>query len=377
MARLHLEDQMPASRYFRQILVSCFTLFALFTTSTAADESCRIAFDLGSSGIRAGASNSALTTRAEIDYLGPQWAGRGLEETVVPTIAALRDLPEQGGFAPACVRVGGGFSAWRLALQQNPDELAATLARLQAASGVAVLVIPQLQEGAYGYFGARQLLGEQLKTSHILDIGGGSLQVAGERTSYGAALGQKIWHRHLCQQIRDAESSSCNLQPMSREQLAAARSLLQEKLKALGAALPEPVTMTAISRPVSRGVLPAVSRLAGDASPPNSLRRTALSAAIDRLAGLSADQTAALVGSSPSYISYLLSDLLLVEGLLLATAGDVLQVAELDLSNLPGLLADQRAFEWAARYGCYLERLPGLGIETYASDPATCPRPND
>lgn len=368
---------MPASPYFRQILASFFTLFALFATSTAADESCRIAFDMGSSGIRAGASNSALTTRAEIDYLAPQWAGRGLEETVAPTIAALRDLPEQGGFASTCVRVGGGFSAWRLALQQNPDELARTLARLQAASGVAVLVIPQLQEGAYGYVGAGQLLGDQLTTSHIVDIGGGSLQVAGERTSFGAALGQKIWHRYLCQEIRHAESSPCDLQPMRREQLAAARSLVQEKLKALGAALPEPVTMTAISRPVSRGVLPAVSRLAGDASPPNSLHRAALSAAIDRLAGLSADETAALVGSSPSYISYLLSDLLLVEGLLLATAGDVLQVAELDLSNLPGLLADQRAFAWAVHYGCYLERLPVLGIETYASDPATCPRPND
>ena len=44
-----------------------------------------------------------------------------------------------------------------------------TNARIHAASAVAVLVIPQLQEGAYGYTGARQLLGDRLTTSHVLD----------------------------------------------------------------------------------------------------------------------------------------------------------------------------------------------------------------
>ncbi len=190
-------------------------LFALLAVSASADESCRIAFDMGSSGVRAGASGSDTTIRTEIDYLGPLWAGRGLEETVAPTIAALRELPEKGSFSPGCKRVGGGFSAWRLALQQNGEQLATTLAGIRAASGTAVLVIPQVQEGAYGYFGARQLLGERLGTTHVLDIGGGSLQVAGEKTSYGEALGQKIWHRHLCQEIRNSESSPCTLQPMT------------------------------------------------------------------------------------------------------------------------------------------------------------------
>ena len=66
---------------------------------------------MGSSGIRAGASGSAVTTQTGIEYLDPLWAGRGLEETVAPTIAALNDLPREAGFPADCARVGGGFSA--------------------------------------------------------------------------------------------------------------------------------------------------------------------------------------------------------------------------------------------------------------------------
>ena len=94
-----------------------------------ADEPCRVAFDMGSSGIRAGYSGSAVTTRAGIDYLAPLWAGHGLEPVVLPTIRALRHLPEEGRFPEDCARVGGGFSAWRLALQQDPGALVAILAQ--------------------------------------------------------------------------------------------------------------------------------------------------------------------------------------------------------------------------------------------------------
>ncbi|HXE38795.1 MAG TPA: hypothetical protein VN639_09980 [Azonexus sp.] len=348
-------------------------LFALLATVAGADESCRIAFDMGSSGIRAGASGSATTTQSDIDFLGPLWAGRGLEETVAPTIAALRELPEKAGFPSACPRVGGGFSAWRLAAQQDPGALAATLARIQAASGTAVLVIPQVQEGAYGYFGAQRLLGERLTTSHVLDIGGGSLQVAGARTSYGEALGQKIWHRLLCQEIRNAESVPCDLQPLTGDELAIARTLVAEKLGGVAAALPGPVTMTAISRPVSRGVLPAVARLVPAGTTPGSMQRSAVSSAIDLLAGATLPETMQLLGSNSRHVAFLLSDLLLVEGLLQATDGETLQVTELDLTNLPGLLADDRAYDWGRRYGCYLERLRSLGSAAYASDPASCP----
>lgn len=347
-------------------------VFALFSASTVAFDGCRVAFDIGSSGIRAGASNSTVTARADIDYLGPLWAGRGLEETVAPTVTALRELRDKAGFAPDCVPVGGGFSAWRLAAEQGTEPLAALLARIHQQSGVAILVVPQLTEGAYGYFGARQLLGDALTSTHILDIGGGSLQVAGEKTTFGEALGQKVWHRHLCQEIRNCETVPCTLQPMTGDELAIARQLVAEKLKGVATALPERVSMTAISRPVSRGVLPAIDKLAGGNGSRKSFQRGELSAAIERLARLTEEETAALLGGSSRHLSWLLSDMLLVEGLLEATGGESLQVAEIDLTNIPGLLADEQAFSWQSHYGCYLQRLHSLGTEAYASDPATC-----
>ena len=361
---------MRAARFFR---FAAGLVFALLGASTATGESCRIAYDMGSSGIRAGATGSAVTAQAGIDYLDPLWAGRGLEETVEPTIAALNDLPRGAGFPAGCARVGGGFSAWRLALEQDAGQLAATLARIRAASGVAVLVIPQLQEGAYGHAGARQLLGNRLTTSHVLDIGGGSLQIAGERGAWGDVLGQKAWQRRLCQEIRNSESVPCDLQPMTGAELATARSLLAELLGGVAAVLPGPVTLTAISRPVSRGVAPAVARLAPAGAAADVLQRPALSAAIDRIAGLTGSETLVATGSPRGHVAYLLSTMLLVEGVLLATGGESLKVAEIDLTNLPGLLADDHAFAWEGRHDCYLERLPALGLGAYASDPATCP----
>ena len=356
---------------FVQVAASlCCILLAL---PAGADESCRIAYDMGSSGIRAGVSGNPATTRADIDYLAPLWAGRGLAETVVPTIVALRDLPVEGGFAADCPRVGGGFSAWRLALQQDGQALATLLERLRAASNVAVLVIPPLQEGAYGYRGARQLLGQGLSTSHVLDIGGGSLQLAGERTTFAEALGQKVWQRSLCQEVRNSESSPCALQPMTGEELDIARALLAEKLQGVPAALPEKITLTAISRPVSRGVLPAVVRVAGLAADAQSFSRSALTAAIERIARLTREESIRLLGAPSEHVAYLLSDMLLVEGLMQATGSSELAVAELDLTNLPGLLADDHAFAWEAHYGCYLERLRSIGLEAYASDPLSCP----
>ena len=348
-------------------------ILLLLAASAAAGQRCRIAFDMGSSGIRGGASDSSVTVSANIDYLGPQWAGRGLEETLAPTIATLREQPDKAGFSDECERVGGGFSAWRLALQADGDRLAAMLDRIHAATGVAVLVIPQAQEGAYGYLGARQLLGAALETSHVLDIGGGSLQIAGVQGSFGDMLGQKAWHRLLCQEIRHTESTPCKLQPMSDDELAAARRLLAERLQAVGSALSLPISMTAISRPVSRGVLPAVARLSGETDGRMRFGRSELSEAIERLAGLDLTETAELLGGADGHRAWLLSDMLLVEGLLLATGGETLAVAEIDLTNIPGLLADDKAFAWPAHYGCYLDRLRSLGLAAYASDPASCP----
>lgn len=347
-------------------------IFALFWLSTAAGESCRIAFDMGSSGIRAGSSGSPVTPRADIDYLRPLWAGRGLDETLVPTRKALQELPEQGGFPAGCERVGGGFSAWRLAVGQNRSALAGLLGQLHADSGVAILVIPQLQEGGYGYLGARLLLGDKLRSSHVLDIGGGSLQVAGEQSTYGEALGQKIWHRQLCNAVREKDTAPCELQPMAAAELTHARGLAQVSLAGVASALPGRISMTAISRPVSRGILPAVARLSAR-SAAHQIRLADLSAAIERLAPLQRNEMAALLGGSPTHQAYLLSDMLLVEGLMRATGNQQLRVAELDLTNLPGLLADDRAYQWGRRYACYLDRLLSHGVEAYSSDPATCP----
>jgi hypothetical protein len=345
---------------------------ALLGVLASANEPCRVVFDMGSSGIRAGASNSEVIVRADIDYLGSLSAGRGLEETIAPTIAALVALPRQAGFSDDCARLGGGFSAWRIALQQDAGNLASNFARIKAASGVAVLVIPQRAEGAYGYVGARQLLGSRLATSHVLDIGGGSLQIAGERAAFGDALGQKIWHRELCQLVRNASVQPCQLQPMSDAEVAEARALLKNKLRGVQEALQGPVTMTAISRPVTQGVVPAVERLLDQHFGQNPLPLSGLRAAIGRLVSLTLDETVARLGMPSKYAAYLLSDMLLLEGLMDATGGEPLHIAELDLTNLPGLLADEHAFGWVGRYDCYLERLKYLGLQAYASDPATC-----
>jgi hypothetical protein len=344
----------------------------LLAAVATAGEPCRIAFDMGSSGIRAGQSGRLEVMRADIDALGPLSAGRGLAETIPPTIVALRDLPRQGGFNEDCSRLGGGFSAWRIAADEDRRQLASDLEAIRQSSGVAVLVIPQTQEGAYGYQGARQLLGDRLTTSHILDIGGGSLQIAGERHSFGALFGQKLWHRELCKALRHSTQLPCDLQPMTSPELAEARALLRSRLHGIRRDLPQGATMTAISRPVTRGIAPAVASLFNRPTGLSEISPTLLRATLESYASLSLDDMAERLGSDRKYAAYLISDLLLLEGLIEATGGHDLRVAEIDLTNLPGLLTDDRGYRWVARHECYLQRLRTLGIGAYFSDPATC-----
>jgi exopolyphosphatase/pppGpp-phosphohydrolase len=346
--------------------------FALQTAAAVAGDTCRVAFDIGSSGIRAGASNSKAMPQAEIDYLGPLLAGAGLREAVAPTIAALRELPRRAGFDAGCERIGVGFSAWRLALQRDADGLQAALSRIRTESGVAVLVVPQGTEGAYAYVGAKQALGAKFSTSHVLDIGGGSLQIAGESSSFGAPLGQKLWQRLLCGKLRATDATRCALQPLSGAELAAARAIAADSLQGIATALPAGVSMTATSRPVTRGILPALKHLGLARTGAHSLRRADVGAAIERIAPLTVAETAALVARPADYAAYLLSDLLLVEELMRASGVEQLNVAEIGLNNLAGLLGDDRAFAWGQRYDCYLDRLRRNGEQAYASDPATC-----
>ena len=348
---------------------------ALGLTGLAAQAAspCRIAFDIGSSGVRAGATNNPAVAHVDIDYLAPLWAGRGLEDTFSPTVIALKNLPLGARFPSRCDRVAAAFSAWRLAWQQSASETTALMARMQADTRVAVLVMPQSVEGAYAYASARDVLGPRLTSSHVLDVGGGSLQIAGARSTYGEALGQKSWHQLLCTTLRQSAVPACDLQPMAAEDLQAARLTLDDKFSGIMAALEPSTTLTAISRPITRGVAPAVRLLVeGKAGPMDRLSAKDLSAAITAMAALSSDKIATLTGTPPSYAAYLLSDMLLLEGLLRATSATDIKIIEGTLSILPALLSDDKAFKWSLRYGCYLERFKVSGPDAYFSDPATC-----
>ncbi len=330
---------------------------------------------MGSSGIRAGVSTSQVTVRTEFDFLGEWWAKHSLSATEDAIVTALRDLPKRAGFPVGCHALGGGFSVWRLAADTNATELAALLKRIYQATGVPVLIIPQYKEGAYGYFGSRKLLGKNLTTSHVLDMGGGSLQISGEKTSFGDALGQKIWHRMLCEKLRKTTSTPCSLQPLSESELAMARTLLDERLQPVREQLSGTVSMTAISRPVSRGVLPVLRKLANESAEnaesthASVISHAALTQAIEHLAPLSVEEMSRFSESKPPYVSYLISDMLLIEGLLRVTDGHDLNVTEIDLNNLPGLLDDEQAFAWGNRYDCYLSRLRGIGERAYDGRP--------
>ena len=115
--------------------------------------------------------------------------------------------------------------------------------------------------------------------------------------------GQKAWHRRLCQEIRNSESASCELQPMTGDELATARSLLAELLGGVALALPGTVTLTAISPPVSRGVAPAVARMVPAGFGANVLQRPAITAAIARIAGLTSDETMVATGDSRDHVA--------------------------------------------------------------------------
>lgn len=352
-------------------LLATFLAGLLFASHVLAD-GCRIAFDIGSSGVRAGSDMLTTVAQADIDYLGPQWAGRPFDTLAEPTIDTLRRLPEKAGFPRDCARFGGGFSAWRLAHAREGVAIVPTLARIAAASGTAVLIVPQQVEGAYAHASARSSLTTLTAEDLVLDIGGGSLQISGAHGSVGGVLGQKAWHRELCQALRNSDNVPCALQPLTGEELTRARSFADHRLDelAIRRTLPGAGTLVAVSRPVTRGVAPAVRRLQGSAS--NRLALADLTRSTTGIAALDAAATAALVDSAPRHAAFLLSDMLLVEGLLRAAGKHELGVTEADISNLPAMLADDRAYAWAERYTCYLVRLATMGINAYFADPATC-----
>lgn len=364
----------PLCRTGFALIIGAFLSLPVAAAADPGKPPCRIAFDMGSTGIRAGTTESGKTVRRSLDSLSGLWAGNGMAALAPATISALRELPEEARFDQRCVRVGGGFSAWRLALQQDPAALVETLARIHRESGVAVLVLPANREGAYGHFAAKQTLGQRLTTSHVVDIGGGSLQIAGEAHSFELPLGQKSWHRLLCERLRDTAEVPCKLQPMDDRDLTRARALIT--VRVADAELPPGTTLTAISRPVSRGVLPALQHLAGSPkraeATTRQIPRRELQAAIALLATIDLAKTAARTRAAESHAAYLLSDMLLVEGLMHLATDNAVHVAETGFSNIPGLLADDQAYAWHDHYACYLQRLAETGVAAYASDPDGC-----
>ena len=343
--------------------------------SQAAAQECRMVFDLGSSGVRATSSridDARTMPWRDLDLLTPLMEGRSLEGLIPEVESTLRDLSAQLNEPPTCLRLGGGFSAWRLALKKDASHLARQLESLHASTGVAVLVIPSLIEGRYGHASALKALGPRLKTSHILDIGGGSMQVAGHDRSFGIELGQKSWHRLLCQRL-DRAGTSCQLQPMQPGELQRARALADEQLQTLSAEIGT-AQVTAISRPVTRGIQSALQAL-GLATPERISLRD-LSQALEQLGGgWTLEQTLQLTQTPSPFASFLLSDMLLVEAVMRTLNLSTLALAETPINNLPALLQDDQAFEWAKRHPCYLKRLRDHGPAAYFMEPALCDRP--
>lgn len=354
---------------FRRVLALALLLAGL---QAAVAEPCRIAYDLGSSGIRVGASNRPGSAQTDIDFLSPLWAGHGLDEVIQPTIKALNELPTQADLPGDCIRVAAGFSAWRLALQQDRQALVRHLRTLWQQTGTAIIVAPQVVEGRYGYTGAKLALGGRLKTTHILDIGGGSLQLASADKSFGLALGQKAWHRLLCQTLRPGTKLPCTLLPMTPDELSQARAMAAKQFAGLPATLGKVGSITAISRPVTRGVVPAMEKLLLPSQGEELLSSSQLTRFLTLLAASKPEDAARQLGIAPKYVAYLISDAVLLESIL--RSADVQQFAAMegDQSNIPGLLHDEQAFAWAAAYPCYLGHLQHIGLGAYGLSPQGC-----
>ncbi len=342
-------------------------LFALALSGASHAESCLQAFDFGSSGIRVGQQADARPLARSVDYFHVLSETDRFDEALPVTLAAVRRLSAE---APAdCLRLAGGFSVWRRAAERDPRALASTLAKLERLSGIRLLVIPQATEANYGYVGSRALLGEKLLTHHVLDLGGGSLQVASAEGAFGVPLGQKSWHDLLCHRLRG--TTSCTLQPWSSDALETARGEAQRSFALLPKVFTVPFEMTAVSRPVTRAVVPAVNRLTGG-SGDGVLTRRALGASIQRLATLSPGEIAEATGVSAKYADFLVSDMVLLQALLEVSGGERLLHADIVLTNVPGLLGDDKARRWAQDYTCYLWRLGQGGEAAFLTDPATC-----
>ncbi|MBF0339817.1 MAG: hypothetical protein HQL95_02485 [Magnetococcales bacterium] len=361
----------------------------LFSVTPAAANDCLIGFDVGSSGLRAGSLTSDKTAKVKVDYLADLWPDNRIDVTTDSSVAAFKKLPEEIGMK-GCLSLAGGYSAWRLAMEKGkPGDVARSLAEFHQRTGVYFFVIPQDVEGAYGYAAARQAMGEHLTTPFIIDIGGGSLQIASQQDGWGAPLGQKSWRKLFCEQVKHSTDANCPPNPAGKEAVEKSRQTLapfvSQAIKKLGQGL----AITAVSPLVVHGMHP-VMRILAEKNPgmaagvdARGFSRAALAAAIALLADKDDPQILKALANcrredgkptcQEQFVATFVSDMLLLHALMEGMQIDRIEVGEADITNVPGILADPRPKAWSQHYACYLTRLESQGIAAFTSDPGTCP----
>ncbi|MBF0190892.1 MAG: hypothetical protein HQL99_07035 [Magnetococcales bacterium] len=353
-------------------------------------EPCRIAFDVGSSGIRVGPTPQSKTAKVAIDYLSDVWPDHTIDQTEEATIQALLSLPGSAGIPAGCRGVAGGYSAWRLALQQGDRaRLIATLRTIHARTRVPLFVIPQSVEGTHGHLAAEKKLGDRLKTPFILDLGGGSVQIAGKTTGWGTDLGQKAWRKLYCAQVKKNPDPTCPPNPVGPTARDETARLLAPRVAEAAQQVGSGMKITAVSAPVVKAIHPVLRFLAetrhaipAEGVDQEGFDRKTLAAAIDLLSPLDDAAIARLLEDTSvnpakpvceaRFLPTLVTDMLLIHTLMNGLKVERLEVAFAPITNVPGLLADPNAAAWADHYPCYLQKLETLGIDAFLADPASC-----
>lgn len=350
---------------------------------------CINGFDVGSSGIRIGSTTGSGRAKVNINYLEDVWVDKRIDTTIGETLEAFKTLPDKAGLPKDCVPLAGGYSVWRMAAEQGDlNELANTLKHIQTESGVYLLVIPQDIEGRYAHEAVGIALGDRLRTPYILDIGGGSLQIATADNGWGTALGQRSWSRVFCENVKHA-APQCLPNPVGQQGAQDARQALLPFIGSAKTQLGTGLKVTAISKPVAMGLLPIMNYMlqhniiTAGVVEADGFDRTALEAGIAALAELDDDGILKLLEGctgkefkapcQKQVVSPLVTDMLLLRGLMEELDIQRLEVAQADITNVDGIMADPQAMAWSKHFDCYLEHLKTSGIKGYFADPNQCP----